>query len=61
MTAHFCLPAVDGSQIPPASVVVSGFGSGQHHLGLYWGSVDAYNKITFYNGNQVIGSVSGPR
>lgn len=58
-TDYFCMPAVDGSQIPPATVVVSGFGSGQNYLGLYWGSIDAYNTITFYNGNDVVGSFTG--
>ncbi len=58
-TAYFCLPAVDGSQIPPASVFVSGFGSDQNYLGLYWGSVDSYNRITFYDGDQVVDSFAG--
>jgi hypothetical protein len=28
-------------------------------FGLYWGSVDTYNSLTFYNGNTVVATISG--
>jgi hypothetical protein len=28
-------------------------------LGLYWGSVDTYNTLTFYNGDTVVATISG--
>jgi len=35
------------------------FGSSYHYLGLYWGSIDEYNTIAFYNGTNLIESYSG--
>ncbi len=31
----------------------------EKYLGLLWGSVDAYNTLSFYNGSTLIGSVTG--
>jgi hypothetical protein len=28
-------------------------------FGLYWGSVDTYNSLTFYNGNTAVATISG--
>ncbi len=30
-----------------------------NYFGLYWGSLDAYNSIDFYNGGSLVGSYSG--
>ena len=30
-----------------------------NYFGLYWGSMDDYNSLSFYNGNQLIGTVTG--
>ena len=35
------------------------FGSEQNAFGLYWGSVDSYNSISFYEGSQLVGSYTG--
>ncbi len=31
----------------------------ERYLGLLWGSVDAYNTLTFYNGTTVVGTLTG--
>ncbi|MGJ4955855.1 VCBS domain-containing protein [Bradyrhizobium sp. HKCCYLRH2015] len=35
------------------------FDSVKNSFGLYWGSVDSYNSISFYNGNKLVASYSG--
>jgi len=35
------------------------FDSAKNSFGLYWGSVDSYNSISFYNGNKLVASYSG--
>ena len=35
------------------------FGSLMSAFGLYWGSVDGYNSLTFYNGASQVYSISG--
>ncbi len=35
------------------------FGSEQNAFGLYWGSVDSYNTISFYDGMKLVASYSG--
>ncbi len=35
------------------------FASEQDVFGLYWGSVDSFNTINFYNGTQLVGSYTG--
>jgi hypothetical protein len=36
------------------------FGSPQNYLGLLWGSIDAYNSLSFYNGSGgLIGRITG--
>jgi PEP-CTERM motif-containing protein len=30
-----------------------------NYFGLYWGSLDTYNSISFYNGNSLVGSYDG--
>ncbi|CCD91116.1 conserved hypothetical protein [Bradyrhizobium sp. ORS 375] len=35
------------------------FDSAKNSFGLYWGSVDSYNSISFYDGNKLIASYSG--
>lgn len=35
------------------------FSTVMDYLGLYWGSVDTYNSITFYNGAANVGTVTG--
>jgi hypothetical protein len=43
---------------PTGSVSLS-FSSPQNYFGLYWGSIDDWNSITFFNGNAQIASFSG--
>lgn len=35
------------------------FDDGQRYIGLLWGSVDAYNTMTFYSGATLVGSITG--
>ncbi|MGJ4950875.1 Npun_F0296 family exosortase-dependent surface protein [Bradyrhizobium sp. HKCCYLS20291] len=35
------------------------FDSAKNSFGLYWGSVDAYNSISFYNGTKLVASYTG--
>jgi hypothetical protein len=35
------------------------FTSDQFYLGLLWGSVDTYNKIEFFDGNSLVGTLTG--
>ena len=35
------------------------FAGSERYLGLLWGSVDWYNRLTFYNGATVVGSLTG--
>ncbi len=60
-TEYFCLPEADGSPTIPATVAVLDFGSAQNYLGFYWGSIDAYNTVTFYSGGEALtgGSFTG--
>jgi hypothetical protein len=34
-------------------------GTSYNYFGLYWGSIDIYNNIRFYSGNEVVADVSG--
>ncbi|MGH8156039.1 MAG: Npun_F0296 family exosortase-dependent surface protein [Rhodanobacteraceae bacterium] len=31
----------------------------EKYMGILWGSVDTYNTLTFYNGNTLVGSITG--
>ena len=35
------------------------FNTDQNYLGLYWGSIDTYNTIYFYDGSSLVGTVNG--
>lgn len=54
---YFCLPG-PSSGFTKATVDVD-FGSAYNYLGLYWGSIDSYNSVTFYNGSLVVASFTG--
>lgn len=43
----------------PLSGVTLTFAGPTNYLGLLWGSVDAYNTLTFYNGTTVVGMFTG--
>lgn len=47
----------DGS-MPGAGVTLQ-FAQQEKYLGLLWGSVDAYNTLTFYNGATLVGQFTG--
>ena len=47
-----------GTSVPNGSATLS-FGASEQYLGLLWGSVDAYNTLTFYSGTGGTGSVVG--
>ena len=49
-----------GSTLNNASAAVTlNLGGPQSYLGLLWGSVDAFNLISFFNGDRLVGTVSG--
>ena len=35
------------------------FASQQQYFGLLWGSIDLYNTLSFYNGNTLVGALTG--
>lgn len=35
------------------------YGSAQDYFGLYWGSIDSYNTISFFNGSDLVGAFGG--
>lgn len=43
----------------PGGNVIFNYASQQKYFGLNWGSVDSYNTLSFYNGNQIVESVTG--
>jgi len=61
-------PFVGGDQHQDASHYLSigangaetiSFATEQNAFGLYWGSVDSFNKIAFYNGDKLVASYTG--
>jgi hypothetical protein len=42
-----------------ASQVTLNLGGPQAYLGLLWGSIDAFNLLSFFSGDQLVGTVSG--
>jgi hypothetical protein len=65
LVGEYAQPAGDASNYltvsyPAASgSVVLAFSSPQNYFGLYWGSIDPYNAITFLDENQSIATFSG--
>jgi hypothetical protein len=65
-TAQSAAPAFDTSDyfLSVPNPLANGFAtftftSDYDYLGLYWGSIDAYNKIDFYNDGALVGTVTG--
>ena len=48
----------DGSSNPRAAATIT-FSGLQDYFGLLWGSVDLYNTLDFYNGNTLVGTITG--
>ena len=42
-----------------ASVTVNNLGGTYDYFGIFWGSVDTYNTLSFYNGTSLVGSYTG--
>lgn len=64
---HYAAPFGDTTQYlavgstPATSTATWTFGTAERYFGLYWGSTDAYNTISFYGpGNTLIKSFIGP-
>ena len=53
-TPYLSVPSTGGN-----GTVTLNLGSAYNYFGLYWGSMDNYNTLTFYNGNQLVESVNG--
>jgi len=49
---------MNSGSYPNAKVTLT-FGSLQQYFGLLWGSVDSYNTLSFYNGNTLVGTLTG--
>lgn len=45
--------------ITPQSATVTGLGGKFNYFGLWWGSVDTYNTISFYDGATLVASYTG--
>jgi hypothetical protein len=43
----------------PSGGVTISYASSQRYFGMAWGSVDSYNTLTFYNGNQIVQQLPG--
>jgi hypothetical protein len=43
----------------PQSVLVTNLGGTYNYFGLWWGSVDTYNTLSFYNGGNLVASFDG--
>jgi len=59
--APFGQVAPDSTQyvtIPAGTRTATGFGL-SNYLGLWWGSVDTYNTLDFYNGATLVASITG--
>lgn len=44
-----------------SSPVTIALASLQNYFGLYWGSIDAYNAVTFYRGDKLLDVITGPQ
>ena len=47
-----------GGQSSPVTIALSSL---QSYFGLYWGSIDAYNAVTFYRGDKLLDVITGPQ
>ncbi len=56
---YFCVPEPVDPPTTHAGTATVDFGSYQSYLGIYWGSIDAYNSITFYDGDLELASFTG--
>ncbi|MFO1407145.1 MAG: PEP-CTERM sorting domain-containing protein [Steroidobacteraceae bacterium] len=65
LSGQYAAPAGDGTRyLSVPNPVSSGSlwaipGGSYNYFGLYWGSMDSYNTLEFYNGDQLIASING--
>lgn len=53
-------PYLTSGRVADGGSIKMDFGSNQQYLGLLWGSVDGYNKLSFYDSsNTLVGEVTG--
>lgn len=57
-TQYLSVPQAFGGNYGAPEASLTGFGL-VNYLGLWWGSMDAYNTFTFYNGIQEVYSLTG--
>jgi len=55
-TSYFLVVPNVGS---PSGSYNANVGMSYNYFGIWWGSIDTYNKISFYNGNQEVYSIQG--
>ncbi len=57
-TSHYVSVPQNVNNIPQ-SVLVTNLGGTYNYFGLWWGSVDTYNTLSFYNGGNLVESFDG--
>jgi len=57
-TTYYLTSGSESGASPGAAVTLT-FATPQRYFGLLWGSVDTYNTLSFYNGNTLVGTVTG--
>lgn len=58
-TTQYAVVPMAGQPMGVAILDLTGLGRDVFDFGLYWGSIDDYNFLDFFNGNTLIGTVSG--
>jgi len=57
ITKYMTVPEPTGANT--GAMLVTNLGGSYNYLGLWWGSVDTYNTLTFYNGATEVASITG--
>jgi len=56
-THYLTVPAPDG--IDSSGYIILGLSAPANYFGLFWGSIDTYNTISFYSGSNLVASFDG--
>ena len=59
-TDYISVPLGTGTNLSNSgSVTVTNLGGLYNYFGLWWGSIDTYNSLEFYNGNTLVAMITG--
>jgi hypothetical protein len=59
-TDYISVPMGIGQNLPNfGSVTVTNLGGNYNYFGLWWGSIDTYNTLEFYNGANLVATING--